>query len=445
MKTRRTFSVLVVLLIFLAGIAAGIYWRKVSFSACGPGTESTPAVEQKGGAEAGRWKAVPTSRRGGDLSSEQTREIRQLRSIGYAAGSQPAPDADNVTVLESGRAYEGMNLIVSGHAPEAILTDMEGRVLHRWICDAQTAWPDFDPDEHYGAKNKQFHTYWRRAHVFENGDLLAIFDGIGIVKLNRDSEVLWANRNGAHHDLYVAGDGRIYVLTRTSHINKDYNVRYPILEDYIVVLGPEGEELQRVSVLELFRGSPFEAVLQRLNVAGDILHSNTIELFEDPDPQRLGVFKPGTVLLSILFLDMVCAVDIEARTVYWAESDLWRRQHQPTLLANGNMLVLDNQGGGSESKILEIDPATRAIEWSYTGGMDGAFHTPTCGSCQRLPNGNTLITESDPGRAFEVTPDKTIVWEYINPHRAGPHDEFIATLFEVVRLPPDFGHGWMAE
>ena len=61
---------------------------------------------------------------------------------------------------------------------------------------------------------------------------------------------------------------------------------------------------------------------------------------------------------------------------------------------------------------------------------------------QRLPNGNTLITESDGGRALEVTPDRRIVWEFFNPHRAGEQGEYIATLFELLRLPPDFPVDW---
>ncbi len=64
------------------------------------------------------------------------------------------------------------------------------------------------------------------------------------------------------------------------------------------------------------------------------------------------------------------------------------------------------------------------------------FFSELCGTCQRLPNGNTLITESTRGRAFEVTPDKEIVWEFFNPHRAGENDELIATLFELIRIPP---------
>jgi len=50
-----------------------------------------------------------------------------------------------------------------------------------------------------------------------------------------------------------------------------------------------------------------------------------------------------------------------------------------------------------------------------------------------LPNGNTLITESENGKAFEVTPEGKIVWEFFNPHRAGDNNELIAALYDVVR------------
>jgi hypothetical protein len=42
------------------------------------------------------------------------------------------------------------------------------------------------------------------------------------------------------------------------------------------------------------------------------------------------------------------------------------------------------------------------------------------GSAQRLPNGNTLITESAFGRVFEVTKEGEIVWDYVNPYFGKP-------------------------
>ena len=71
------------------------------------------------------------------------------------------------------------------------------------------------------------------------------------------------------------------------------------------------------------------------------------------------------------------------------------------------------------------------------------FFSPFMGSAERLPNGNTLITESDYGRALEVTPGGETVWEFYSPFSAGANDEYIATLMEVVRLPGPSPPDWL--
>jgi len=108
-----------------------------------------------------------------------------------------------------------------------------------------------------------------------------------------------------------------------------------------------------------------------------------------------------------------------------------------------NLLLFDNTGAGEISRVIEIEPFSQEIVWEYRGTEENGFFSATLGDCQRLRNGNTLITESEAGRAFEITPDLEIVWEYYNPERAGEHGDFIATLFEMVRLPPGFGVGWL--
>jgi outer membrane protein assembly factor BamB len=123
----------------------------------------------------------------------------------------------------------------------------------------------------------------------------------------------------------------------------------------------------------------------------------------------------------------------------WARTGIWRKQHQPTFLDDGRLLLFDNLGAGRDrSRVLELDPLTGETVWQFGGTRDADFFSKTLGSCQRLPNGNTLITESENGRALEVTPEGKVVWEFYNPHRAGDHRELVAVLFEMVRLPPDF-------
>ena len=85
-----------------------------------------------------------------------------------------------------------------------------------------------------------------------------------------------------------------------------------------------------------------------------------------------------------------------------------------------------------------MDAVSGDLVWYYEGDAAAPFFTHTCGVAERMPNGNTLITESDNGRAFEVLSSGEIVWEFHNPARAGDDDEFVATLFEVERLPADY-------
>lgn len=115
------------------------------------------------------------------------------------------------------------------------------------------------------------------------------------------------------------------------------------------------------------------------------------------------------------------------------------------LPGEGNLLVFDNGGWGGYgapnpssptgrmnakrdySRILEFNPVTLEIVWQYTPTEAGfvnpldssKFYSPFVSSAQRLPNGNTLITEGSDGRLLEVTKEHELVWEYINPYYGG--------------------------
>src|SRR6476619_302391 len=110
-------------------------------------------------------------------------------------------------------------------------------------------------------------------------------------------------------------------------------------------------------------------------------------------------------------------------------------QHNPHFIAErlpgaGNLLVFDNQGGAgyppaplgiyAGSRVLEIDPVTKHIVWQYTAEDSGrppwTFFSSFVSNAQRLPNGNTLITEGMHGRIFQVTPSGQVVWEYLTPY-----------------------------
>ena len=392
----------------------------------------------------GRWRNA-RNQSGPELSEEDREELERLRSIGYLSGTNPAPSSSGVTVYDEREAYRGLNFVTSGHAAGAQLLDMEGELLHEWSYPYLTVWPDSTHlAEDEGTQ------YWRVAHLYPNGDVLAVFEGFGIIKVDRDSRLIWARHDGEHHDVTVGDDGRIYVLSRKAHFVRRVSPVRPILEDFVTVLDENGNELAKLSVLEAFERSRFASVLKGVffQKGGDVFHTNALVLLDGTLSDRLPAFKAGNVLVSLRQLSLLAVIDMETESVEWISNGMWVEQHHPVVLPTGTLLLFDNKGGGksyaTRSRIIEFDPVTLERVWMYQGTNTNHFHSEMCGTVQRLPNGNTLITESDYGRAFEVTPDGTTVWEYLNTERAGNRDELIATLFEVVRLPVDFPTDWAA-
>jgi hypothetical protein len=114
----------------------------------------------------------------------------------------------------------------------------------------------------------------------------------------------------------------------------------------------------------------------------------------------------------------------------------------------GNLLVFDNGGSSgygffspiapdgrgalarATSRVLEINPVTLELIWSYTNAR---FFASNISGAQRLLNGNTLITSGPAGRIFEVTKDGSIVWEYIWPSFGGANNQ--NSVYRAYRIP----------
>jgi Arylsulfotransferase (ASST) len=363
----------------------------------------------------------------------------QIESLGYLSGYEKASENEAITVHEPDQCYAGVSLCLSGHKPEAILMDLSGRTLHSWNHDFATEWPDYWRADFVGP---ELHQFWRRAHVFPNGDLLAVYEKLALVKLDKDSNVLWFRKFPHHHDLRVLADGRILILGTNIAIVERINRDREIFEDFIMLLDQDGNELERLSVLECLENSDYRTLLDTVELAGDFLHTNSVQRLDGRHADKVAAFADGNYLISLPFLNTVAVIDPRQRKVVWALTGLWCFQHDPDLLDNGNLLVFDNQGNGGMSKVVELDPQTQQIVWAYRGNEENGFYSEICGSNQRLPNGNTLIVETTGGRAFEVTPGGDIVWEYNNPNRAGDEGDLVAILPDVIRLPESFGQEW---
>jgi hypothetical protein len=286
---------------------------------------------------------------------------------------------------------------------------MSGRVVSRWQvspCDE-----------------------WQRADLLPSGDLLAVGRTRRtrfLLRLDFDGELAWRRELPTHHDAEQTPAGDILAITLHARDEVIDGEAMSIRDDRLTLLDPSGAEvLASVSLYDAFRRAEartgrrlLETVHARQGESKDFFHANSVEWMARPhlfptDP----LYDPRHVLVSIKNQDLVAIVDWDERELVW----WWGRgeldgQHDASLLENGNVLVYDNGIRRKWGRALEIDPRTGEIVWQYLAEPKEKLYTRSLGAAQRLPNGNTLIAESERGHAIEVTRDGEVVWDFFVPH-----------------------------
>ena len=316
------------------------------------------------------------------------------------------------------RVAPGLNLFTNAHFCTTQLMDMDGNVLHEW-----------SPGEECYR--------WGNSILLPNGDLFALgrtphekgFDANSAARylmlLSWDGDVLWKKPCTSHHDVDITPDGRLLALTY-DHVQVDsIHPEAPVQDQIVTMLSRDGEVLEEVSLYEVMASNPAVFNYQKLKprtTGGqfevDLLHANVVEWAQRPHlAGRHAIFAPGTVLTCLREQDSIAVFDWASRKLIWAwGKGVLSGPHDATILPTGNILIFDN--GLSRvprwSRVVELDPLAERIVWEYQAPDREDFYTGTRGANQRLSNGNTLIVESGDARAFEVTPEGEIVWEFVN-------------------------------
>ncbi len=214
----------------------------LSCLACAPAPEE-PA---QAGPEGHRWTPIET-----DADSELETAKEQIAALAYLKGDQAAPEQIGVQVIDAERAQPGLNLVLSAHRTAAFLMDLEGTFLHRWELDPTTAG--------HGLEELPDDVVWPRAHLYPNGDLLVVYQASAdaetgaLVKIDRDSNLLWARLDAYHHDFWVAESGNIHVLNQKT-VTLPWFRDTPVYDTPITVLDSDGERLREIEAHQPQKG-----------------------------------------------------------------------------------------------------------------------------------------------------------------------------------------------
>jgi uncharacterized protein (UPF0248 family) len=318
-------------------------------------------------------------------AAPDTHTAAQLEALGYLDWNESADDLSRFGVVHRDPgASDGLTLYKSRPSPEAHLIDLEGRAVHTWRAPPAdvTDWRSLLTLFHRRGNKLN----WDHIEVQPGGDLLATVRNRYLERVSWDSRLVWRARIPAHHDVEVAPDGRILTLTQRPGELHTPEGPLPIVDNAIAFLSPGGELLREISLarllgdrvpderIESIRAGDegrTEITAKELLKLRDVFHANSIELLSR-DVEGLGT--AGQALISLRELDLVAVVDLEALEVVWewgpGELD---RQHHPSLLPNGNVLIFDNGTSRRYSRIVEVEPASGEIVWEYRASPPQAF------------------------------------------------------------------------
>jgi hypothetical protein len=367
-----------------------------------------------------------------------------------ATAVDPTALSNNAHQIDKpGKTFDGFTLFsiasFSGSRAPVMLMNMRRDLVHVWDASFSTIWPN--PPQAHARIDGSFVCVFG-THLYPNGDLLAVFHGLdrstngyGLAKLDRDSKVIWKYSANVHHDVDVSEDGTIYALQQQIVQQMPAGlefIRTPCLVDDLVRLSPSGNLLGKpIPILEAFRDSPYAPLLSALGAPYDMetepsppaerfldglrrwdaLHTNSVKVLTRQLAPKFPLFKAGQVLISMRTLDVIAVLDPDTGAIVWAARGPWRAQHDPQFLENGHLQIFDNFGSPKGSRVLEYDVRTQTLPWSYCGENSTPFRTKERGMSQRLPNGNTLILNSDGGEVLEVSHEKEVVWTCSFPGR----------------------------
>jgi hypothetical protein len=413
----------------------------------------------------------------------------------------PSVYPTGTTIYEPSRAWSGYTVFGTPEQQGAVVLDMNGRLVKRFPQVAAVPGPMRILPGGFmmgGDRRRRPHQESHRlVQVDWNGNVVWSFDKGDRVADEKGVE-MWMARQ--HHDWqregspagYYAPDALPLVDRGRTLILAHKNVTVPAItdrrleDDRLMEVDWDGRILwdwlasDHVDELgftdearKALRGDPNWNEQRK---SADWLHINSATYlgpnrWYDAGDRR---FHPDNVIVSSREANIIAIVERATGAIVWRMGPDYRDtpvlaklgqivgQHHPHLIPKGlpgagNLLVFDNggvagygppnaaapTGRGSvrriNSRVLEIDPVTFQKVWEYSiGGQESvSFFSHYVSSAQRLPNGNTLVTEGWDGRIFELAPGNEIVWEYVSPY-FGNDPTRTNRIFRAHRVPYDW-------
>ena len=268
-----------------------------------------------------------------------------------------------------------------------------------------------------------------------NGNILGYEPGIGY-EIDLNGNIIFQtpnDLNSLHHHITKSSRATYFLISAyiqdqycPQECNSSLPDEIPWQGDIFREFDKNGNEIWTWNTFdhyELSEYNPYYVETYTGSYEMDWTHSNSIVYDEDSE----------SVIISVRNLSRITKIDYNTKQIIWnlgqidfmnnisfGEDLNFSQQHSVQLLKNGNLLFFDNHRYLSPqlSRCLEVaiseDVSNNDYEniaqivWEHE--LPPELFSGSRGECDRLENGNTLITVGRTGHNLEVTPNNDTAW-----------------------------------
>ncbi|MBC8257255.1 MAG: aryl-sulfate sulfotransferase [Candidatus Marinimicrobia bacterium] len=285
-------------------------------------------------------------------------------------------------------------------------------------------------------------------HFLPNGNVIGFEPDKGYeIDLNGNRIFEIPDGYSLHHDFIKTSRNTYFLISATvedqycpEECNEMLPDEIPWQGDTFREFDQDGNEIWSWNTFDYFDSTeynPYYVQIYAGNYEMDWTHSNSVAYDENTE----------SVFISVRNLSWITKIDYASKDLIWNlgqtefmneiyfEEDLnFSQQHSVQVLDNGNLLFFDNHRylipELSRCMELSYDESDYSVEivWEYQ--LPENMFSGSRGECDRLENGNTLITAGRSGHILEVTPDHEIAW-----HLEFDNGEIFTSSYRSERIP----------
>ncbi len=319
---------------------------------------------------------------------------------------------------------------------------------------------DFESLNFSGGLDRDGHPIWfadknnfEERFVFtqflSNGNMVGFGPGKGY-EIDLDGHIVFEtppDLNSVHHHITKTSNNTYFLISATvedqycpEECNDMLPDEIPWQGDIFREVDQDGMEIwswNTFDYYDLTEYNPYYVEIYTGSLEMDWTHSNSVFFDENS----------GSVFVSVRNLSRITKIDYNSKEIIWNmgeadfmnetyfEEDLnFSQQHSVQVLDSGNLLFFDNHRYLSPelSRCVEVSydesDFSSEIVWEHVLPLE--FFSGSRGECDRLENGNTLISAGRTGNTLEVTPENEIVW-----HLEVENMGFDVTMYRSSRIP----------